>query len=164
MDCVCVPFKGWIGKTKDLSVFERGKVVGARRTGVCQELQRCRVFHAQQFHVCTMNGPPPNWHPANFTQLWEALAVLLLQFQLFCLRLWNPDLFTGRAACPRPAVFYSLETAGAVEILSMVGCEKPTDIYSWGADLLHPRQLLWLLLFDHAGHLWTFEHLGHVLL
>ena len=23
---------------------------------------------------------------------------------------------------------------------------------------------LWLLLFDHAGHLWTFEHLGHVLL
>ena len=23
---------------------------------------------------------------------------------------------------------------------------------------------LWLLLFDHAGPLWTFEHLGHVLL
>ena len=45
------------------------------------------------------------------------LAVLLLQFQLFCLRLWNPDLFTGLATCPRPAVFNSLETAGAVEIL-----------------------------------------------
>ena len=58
----------------------------------------------------------------------------------------------------------SLETAGAVEILWMIGYEKPTDIYSWGADLLHPRQLLWLLLFDPAGHLWTFEHLGHVLL
>ena len=24
------------------------------------------------------------------------LVVLLLQFKLFCLRLWNPDLFTGR--------------------------------------------------------------------
>jgi hypothetical protein len=33
------------------------------------------------------------------------LAVLLLQFQLFSLRLWNPDLFTGCATCPKPAVF-----------------------------------------------------------
>jgi hypothetical protein len=37
---------------------------------------------------------------------------------------WNPDLFTGRATCPRPAVFNSLETAGAVEILSKIGYEK----------------------------------------
>jgi hypothetical protein len=74
------------------------------------------------------------------------------------------DLFTGRVTCPRPAVFNSPETAGAVEILSMIGYENPTDIYSWGADLLHPRQPLWLLLFDPAGHLLTFEHLGHVLL
>ena len=58
------------------------------------------------------------------------LAVLLLQFQLFCLQLWNPDLFTGRASCPRPAVFNSLEMAGEVEILLMIGYEKPTDIYS----------------------------------
>jgi hypothetical protein len=48
-------------------------VVGARRTGLCQELRRCWVFHAQQFPVCTKNGPPPEGHPANFTQLWEAL-------------------------------------------------------------------------------------------
>jgi hypothetical protein len=33
------------------------------------------------------------------------MVMLLLQFQLFCLRLWNPDLFTGRATCPRTAVF-----------------------------------------------------------
>ena len=70
------------------------------------------------------------------------LVVLLLQFQLFCLRLWNPDLFTGRATCPGSAVFNSLETAEAVEILRMIGYEKPTHIYSRGADLLHPRQLL----------------------
>ena len=57
------------------------------------------------------------------------LAVLLLQFQLFCLQLWNPDLFTGRATCLRPAGFNSLKTAGAVEILGMIGYEKPTDIY-----------------------------------
>ena len=37
---------------------------------------------------------------------------------------------SGRATCPRPAVFNSLETAGAVEILLMIGYEKPTDIYS----------------------------------
>ena len=55
------------------------------------------------------------------------LAVLLIQFQL---RLWNPDLITGHATCPRPAIFISLKTAGAVEILSMLGYEKSTDIYS----------------------------------
>ena len=55
----------------------------------------------------------------------------------------SPDMLL----CPRPAVFNSLETAGVVEIRWMIGYEKPTDIYSWGADLLHPRQLLWLLLF-----------------
>ena len=34
LDCVCVPFRGWMGKTKYLSAFERGMVVGARRTGL----------------------------------------------------------------------------------------------------------------------------------
>jgi hypothetical protein len=34
MSCVCVPFRGWMGKTKDLSPFERGMVVGARRTSL----------------------------------------------------------------------------------------------------------------------------------
>ena len=58
------------------------------------------------------------------------LAMLLLQFKLICLRLWNHNLVTGSATCPRPAVFNSLETAGAVEILLMIGDEKPTDIYS----------------------------------
>jgi hypothetical protein len=36
-----------MGKTKDVSAFERGMVVGARLTGLSQELQRCWVFHAQ---------------------------------------------------------------------------------------------------------------------
>ena len=75
MECVCVPFRAWMGKTKDLSAFERGMVVGARRTGwkVCQELLRCCVFHAQQFPECIKNGPPPKGHPANLTQLLQAL-------------------------------------------------------------------------------------------
>ena len=38
MDCVCVPFRGWMGKTKNVCAFERGMVVGTRRTGLCQEL------------------------------------------------------------------------------------------------------------------------------
>ena len=48
-------------------------VVDARRTSLCQELQSCWGFHAQQFPVCIKNGPPPKGHPANLTQLWEAL-------------------------------------------------------------------------------------------
>jgi hypothetical protein len=48
-------------------------VVGVRRTGLCQELQRCWGFHPQQFPVCLKNGLPPKVHPANLTQLWEAL-------------------------------------------------------------------------------------------
>ena len=45
--------------------FEQGMVVGARRTGLCQELQHCWVFHAKQFLVCIKNGPTPKGHPAN---------------------------------------------------------------------------------------------------
>ena len=45
------------------------------------------------------------------------LVLLLLQFQLFCLWLWNPDLFIGRATLSQMSVFNSLETAGAVEML-----------------------------------------------
>ena len=63
-----------MGKKKYLIAFERGMVVGARRTGLCQELQHCWVFHAQQFPVCIKNGPPPKGHQANLTQLWEAYA------------------------------------------------------------------------------------------
>jgi hypothetical protein len=46
-------------------------VVGARRTSLFQELQRCWGFHTQRFTVCTKNGPPPKGHPAILTQLWE---------------------------------------------------------------------------------------------
>ena len=65
MDCVSVPFRGWMGKTKDLSAFERGMVVGARRTGL--SVSSCWVFHAQQFTcVWGMGHHPkdiqPTWH------------------------------------------------------------------------------------------------------
>jgi hypothetical protein len=62
-----------MGKTKYLSAFEWGIVVGARCIGLSQELQHCWDFHAQQFPVCIKNGPPPEGYPANLTQLWEAL-------------------------------------------------------------------------------------------
>ena len=73
MGCLCEPFRGWMDKTKDLSAFERGIVVGASHTGLFQELQRCWVFHAQQCPVWMKNSPPLKGHPDNFTQLWEAL-------------------------------------------------------------------------------------------
>jgi hypothetical protein len=49
------------------SDFERGMVVGARRTCLYQELQRCWGFHTQLFLVCIKNGSPPKGHPANLT-------------------------------------------------------------------------------------------------
>jgi hypothetical protein len=65
-DCVCLPFRGWMGKRKYWSAFERGMVVGARHTGLCQELQHCWVFHNQQFPVCIKSGPLPKGHPATW--------------------------------------------------------------------------------------------------
>ena len=52
MDCVCMTFRGWMGKTKYLRAFEQGMVVGTRRTGLWQEPQCYWVFHAQQFPMC----------------------------------------------------------------------------------------------------------------
>jgi hypothetical protein len=49
-------------RQKNVIAFEQGMVIDARRTSLCQELHRCWVFHAQQFH------------PANMTQLWEAFV------------------------------------------------------------------------------------------
>ena len=51
----------------------RGMVVGVRRTGLCQELQRCWIIHAQQFSVCIKDRPPPKGHQANLIQLWDRL-------------------------------------------------------------------------------------------
>uniref|UniRef100_A0A8C8HGY3 receptor protein-tyrosine kinase n=1 Tax=Oncorhynchus tshawytscha TaxID=74940 RepID=A0A8C8HGY3_ONCTS len=75
-------------------------------------------FEPDNGNVCRALGPclRTSW-PDDSLLSPVHLAVLLLQFQLFCLRLWNPDLFTGHATCPRPAVFNTLETAGVVEIL-----------------------------------------------
>ena len=61
-----------MGKTKDLSAFERGMVVGARHTGLSQELQRCWVFHT------TVSCVYQEWSTTQRTssqlaQLWEAL-------------------------------------------------------------------------------------------
>jgi hypothetical protein len=55
-----------MGKTKDCLAFERGMEVGAKLTCV-------RGSRTATFPVCIENGPPPKGHPANLTQLWEAL-------------------------------------------------------------------------------------------
>jgi hypothetical protein len=63
-------------------------VVGARRISlsVSRTAKAAGFFHAQQFPVCIKNGPPPKGHPANLTQLWEALesawvSILVERFQ-----------------------------------------------------------------------------------
>ena len=75
-----------MGKTKDLSAFEWGMVVGARSTGLCAELQHCWVLHTKQCIVCIKNGPPPKGHPANLTQLWEALESTWASILVECFR------------------------------------------------------------------------------
>jgi hypothetical protein len=40
---VCVPFRGWMAKTRDLRDFEHGIVVGARHTGLCWAFPRSVV-------------------------------------------------------------------------------------------------------------------------
>jgi hypothetical protein len=42
---------------------------------VCQELQRCWVFHTQKFPVCIKNGPPPKGHPANVRPVVEKWVI-----------------------------------------------------------------------------------------
>ena len=59
----------YVCHSESVSAFEQGMVVGARSTGLCQELQRCWVFHAQLFPVCIKNGPPPKGHPVNMAKL-----------------------------------------------------------------------------------------------
>ena len=54
---------------------------------VCNEQQRCWVFHAQQFPVCIKNGPPRKGHTGNMTQLWEALASTWASFPVK--RFWH---------------------------------------------------------------------------
>ena len=61
-------------------------VESARRTDLCQELQRCCFFHAQQFPVYVKNGPPPKGHPANLTQLWEAYESIWASIPVECFR------------------------------------------------------------------------------
>jgi hypothetical protein len=74
MDCVCVPFRGLMGKTKYCSAFERGMVVGARHTG----LSVSRTATLLGFSLSNIPCVYQEWstskrHPANMTQLWEAL-------------------------------------------------------------------------------------------
>ena len=61
------------GQRARQSAFELDMVVGAMQTSLCQELQRCWVFHAQQFRVCIKSGPLSEGHQTNLTQLWKAL-------------------------------------------------------------------------------------------
>ena len=69
MDCVCVSFRGWLGKTKYLNAFERGMVVGARRTGLSVLRTTTLLgFSHSTVHLCVsrlVHNPKdiqPTWH------------------------------------------------------------------------------------------------------
>ena len=80
--CAIQRMKGkGMGKTKDLSAFEQSNVVPDALVGVCQ-----KVFHTQQFPVCIKYGPQSKRHPANLTQLWEALESTWASIPIECFR------------------------------------------------------------------------------
>ena len=62
-----------MSKTKDLSAFEWGMVVGAGAPVCVKNCNAAGLFHSQQYTVCIKNGPAPKGNSANLTQLWEAL-------------------------------------------------------------------------------------------
>jgi hypothetical protein len=85
MDCVCVRFRGWMGKTKYLSAFWMGD---SSRCQTHRFVSRTATlqFHAQHFSVCLKNVSPPKGHPANLTQLWEALEWTWASIPVECFR------------------------------------------------------------------------------
>uniref|UniRef100_A0AAZ3QQ02 Uncharacterized protein n=1 Tax=Oncorhynchus tshawytscha TaxID=74940 RepID=A0AAZ3QQ02_ONCTS len=77
---------------------------------VWRALCRCKHPHQQHSpragHSCRVGGPclRTTW-PDDSLLSPVHLVMLLLQFQLFCLWLWNPDLFPGCAALSRTCCF-----------------------------------------------------------
>ena len=76
---VCVPFRGWMGKTKYLSVFERGMVVGQAHQLKCQELQRCCVYEAWSTtqRISSQLDTTVCWSQHGPASLWKAFDTLL---------------------------------------------------------------------------------------
>ena len=66
MDCVCEPFRGWMGKTKDLRAFERGMVVGAKCTVCVKNCNAAGFFMLNSFPCVSRmvhpKGIQPTWH------------------------------------------------------------------------------------------------------
>jgi hypothetical protein len=94
------------------------------------------------------------------------LVVLLLQFQLFCLWLWNPDLFTGCATLSWTCCFDPPSLSLIYIHIHTHTCSLNLWMLDDESQLTFTPEVLtcctlynhWLL-FDPAGHRWTFEHL-----
>ena len=82
---VCVPFRDWMGNTKYLNRLR----IGARCTGLCQELQRCWVFHTTVSPPCvsrmvhnpkdiqpTWQNCGKHWSQHGPASLWNAFDTL----------------------------------------------------------------------------------------
>ena len=61
-------------------------VVGACRTGLSVSRTATLLGFSTQFPVGIKNGPPPKGHPANLTQLWEALESTWASSPVECFR------------------------------------------------------------------------------
>ena len=83
MDCVWVTFRGWMGKAKYLSAFERGMVVGDRCTG----LSVSRTAMLLGFPRSTASRVYQQWSTNQRTssqQLWEALESTRVSIPVEC--------------------------------------------------------------------------------
>jgi hypothetical protein len=76
-------------KTKDLSAFGWGMVVGARLSGLSVSRTTMQLGFLRSTvvgPVCIKNGPPPKGYPANLTQLWGALESTWASIPVECFR------------------------------------------------------------------------------
>ena len=79
MDCVCVPFRGWMGKTKYLSAFERGSRCQALQFECVKTCNAVGFFILNSF-LCVSRAVhhpkdiQPTWH--NCGKHWSQHGVL----------------------------------------------------------------------------------------
>ena len=105
MDCLFMPFRRWMGKTKYWSAFERGMVVDARRTG----LSVSRTETLLCFSRSTVSRVYQEWRQSSLCDSCFSLVHLFCSALIFLLLLFNK--LTSPSTCFSAAYCFTLNTS-----------------------------------------------------
>ena len=111
MDCVCVPSRKWMDKTNYLNAFERGMVVGARRTGL--SVSRTATCLSRMVH-----------HPKSIQTSWHKFEKHWSQHGPACLR---NTLDTLWSLCPNELRLFWGQKGVQLNIMKGVPNDFPTQ-------------------------------------